>query len=539
VKGAKSAPPELPGFNFVRWLGGGGFADVFLYRQRRPAREVAVKVLRQPAVDQTAREAFDAEADLMAQVSAHSFIVTVHAADVAPDGRPYLVMEYYSRSHLGLRAQQKPFKAADALRIGVQVASAVETAHRAGILHRDIKPANILVNGYGRPGLTDFGIAGLRTADGSATQAVAASLPFAAPEVVSGTDRPVGAAADVWSLAATVHTLLAGRSPFERGSTTRHELLARVLTREPNEIPRSDLPRSLVLLLKQGLNKDPQQRPETAYAFAQALQDIERQLHYSTTPIELLSDEVDLTGPFLEELDNDGTVQTPSRVLEIADVRLPRQPTSEAAVAYAAPAPSAPASPATPATAPDSDVRSLPRLTAAPAVSPAVPTFESAPRPTVSEQGLDTIARPPRVDPLVIVEDERPVRSSRSRWVLSGVAAVVLVAGIVGISVGLSQHGGSANPDPVASTSVQLPAFAADPPQDVHVRRGGNTLYVDWKDGGSRKGDQYRVTLAGHPALPDVTVMHASLPYTGKGSVCVSVRTKRGDALSEPAIKCR
>ena len=89
-----SEPPAIPGYQPRRLLGMGGFADVFLYEQEMPRRSVAVKVLLASSLGDEVRERFRAEADLMATLSHHPSIVTVFHADVAPDGRPYLVMEY-------------------------------------------------------------------------------------------------------------------------------------------------------------------------------------------------------------------------------------------------------------------------------------------------------------------------------------------------------------------------------------------------------------------------------------------------------------
>src|SRR5690606_6384856 len=116
---------------------------------------VAVKVMLPQAVASGGVEAFTAEANVMAQLSSHPAIVSIYEASVSPDGRPYLVMEYCSKPNLQARYRRQRLSVAEALRIGVQVAGGVETAHRAGILHRDIKPANILVTEYGRPALTD------------------------------------------------------------------------------------------------------------------------------------------------------------------------------------------------------------------------------------------------------------------------------------------------------------------------------------------------------------------------------------------------
>src|SRR5690625_4811379 len=91
----------------------------------------------------------------MPQPSAHPPIVTIYHADTAGDGRPYLVMEYCPRPNLSVRYRTAPLGVAESVRIGIRLAGAVETAHRAGILHRDIKPANVLTTDYGWPALTD------------------------------------------------------------------------------------------------------------------------------------------------------------------------------------------------------------------------------------------------------------------------------------------------------------------------------------------------------------------------------------------------
>ena len=165
AKRPPAPPPELPGFTYLELLGSGGFADVYLYEQQLPRRKVAVKVLLPDRMAGGSVEQFTAEANTMAMLSTHPAIVTIYQAGLAEDQRPYLVMENCPRPNLQVRYRAAAFSVAEALRVGIQVAAAVETAHRAGILHRDIKPANILVTEYNRPALTDFGIA--TTTDGA------------------------------------------------------------------------------------------------------------------------------------------------------------------------------------------------------------------------------------------------------------------------------------------------------------------------------------------------------------------------------------
>jgi serine/threonine protein kinase len=282
-------PPELPGYTLIKLIGTGGHADVFLYEQHLPRRQVAVKVLIADAAAGAAqRLAFAAEANLMARVSAHPFIVPIFQADIAPDGRPYLVMEYYPGENFYERAKHGEMTVADVLRTGVQLASAVETAHRVGILHRDIKPANILTSAFARPGLTDFGIASVQGHEDEATEGL--SIPWSPPE--SFGDGLLDPRSDVYSLAATIYTLLCGRSPFEvpGGDNSGSSMISRIERSPLLPTGRADVPASFERLLAHAMAKDPARRPATAIEFAHLLQRIESELGVNVTAVELADD---------------------------------------------------------------------------------------------------------------------------------------------------------------------------------------------------------------------------------------------------------
>lgn len=279
-------PPNLPGYAYVRPLGSGGFADVFLYQQNMPRRVVAVKVLLNPIIndDATAR-ALAAEADVMAGLSSHPAILTVFEASVAPDGRPYLVMEFCPKS-MATRYRTEQIPISEVLSTGIKIASAVEAAHRVGMLHRDIKPSNILVTSYGHPVLSDFGVA---TASATGDEdMIAMSPPWSAPEVVqrrsSGT-----VATEVWALAATIYTLAAGHAPFDvpGGRRSDEQLRARILRAKYAPIGRDDAPASLDAALEGGLKRDPAERYHSARAFGEALQAVQRELGEPVTELEL------------------------------------------------------------------------------------------------------------------------------------------------------------------------------------------------------------------------------------------------------------
>ncbi|MCR8672004.1 serine/threonine-protein kinase, partial [Agrococcus sp. HG114] len=287
-KRAPSAPPELPGYDYVSLLGSGGFADVFLYRQLLPSRQVAIKVLLPDAVNRELIENFRHEANVMAQLSTHPSIVTIYGAAVAPDGRPYLAMEYCPKPNLGVRYRRDRFAVPEVLSLGVQIAGAVETAHRAGILHRDIKPANILVTAYNRPALTDFGIA---TSAGGADDASGMSIPWSPPEAFADPPRS-SPASDVFSLAATLSTLLAGRTPFELpgGSNTSVDLIDRIQRGEISPLARHDVPQRLESVLASAMDPDPGRRYASAMALGRALQQVEAEMALPVTPLDVLDD---------------------------------------------------------------------------------------------------------------------------------------------------------------------------------------------------------------------------------------------------------
>ena len=222
-----------------------------------------------------------------------------------------------------MRARRERFTVEEVLRTGIQLASAVETAHRAGIIHRDIKPANVLVSQYGAPGLTDFGIAG-QLGHGVALDEdddVGVSVPWAPPEVLFGQTNG-DARADVYSLAATLWQLLVGRSPFEvpGGDNTAYALMPRIRSSPVPSTGRADVPVSLERLLSLAMSKDPAARPATALALARALQEVEQEQRFPRTAMVVLDEQgqttlADHSGPRPGDADEDRTrVRSPKAV---------------------------------------------------------------------------------------------------------------------------------------------------------------------------------------------------------------------------------
>ncbi|MGO3146136.1 MAG: serine/threonine-protein kinase [Leucobacter sp.] len=288
------SPPQVPGFDYVRPLGSGGFAQVYLYEQDMPRRVVAVKVLNPGKGSQEAeklREVFEGEADVMARLSSHPSIVTIYQASISLDGAPYIAMEYCPAS-MGALTKGKPASLANVLDAGVRIAGALETAHRAGVLHRDIKPSNVLLTTIGKPVLADFGIAYV-TKRGQVEEAeVAMSIPWSAPEVLQM--RVSGSVpSEVWALGATLYSFAAGRSPFElpdRRQNSRSKLTERITKAVYPAIPGAQGYQEFDEVLAKALRRNPNERFATMAEFGTALQALQRSYGFDVTPFEVVAE---------------------------------------------------------------------------------------------------------------------------------------------------------------------------------------------------------------------------------------------------------
>jgi predicted ATPase/DNA-binding CsgD family transcriptional regulator len=270
-----AAELDAEGLNDATEVGRGGFGIVYRCRQPSLDRTVAVKVLTAD-LDGDNLDRFLREQRAMGRLSGHPNIVNVLQVGVTATGRPYLVMQYHPQDSLGAHIRRSgPLSLAETLRIGVKLAGAVETAHRAGILHRDIKPANILLTEYGEPQLGDFGIArmsgGFETTSGS----IPMSPAFTAPEVLRG--DPPSVASDVYGLAATLFCAVTGHAAFERRSDER--LVAQFVRITNESVPdlRGDgLPDEVCTLLERAMAHLPADRPTSVAEFGEGLRNAQR-----------------------------------------------------------------------------------------------------------------------------------------------------------------------------------------------------------------------------------------------------------------------
>ena len=520
-------PPRIPGFTYISLLGSGGFSDVYLYEQDRPRRKVAVKVLLSGLKTEGARRRFESEANLMAQLSSHPFIVTIFEAEVTEDGHSYLAMEYCSRPSLDIRYRRQRFSVDEVLAVGIQVASAVETAHRAGIAHRDIKPANILVTDYNRPALTDFGISGTLGSD--ADEDAGMSIPWSPPEQFRE-GAVDGVLVDVWALGATLYTLLAGRSPFvlPGADNSQRELISRITSMPVPRLGRADVPESLELALATAMAKSASSRYSSAHAFALALQRIQAELNLSVTPFEVLEERQQ------EDVHPDDGVEE-TRVRNVAAIDPDRTG-------------SAPTFPAR--TWPLTGASRAAEPTAASAAGPvAGPAAGPIPGPAAGPAAEDdwtaqaTVLRSRHTEALPAPDNSEaaPDHGKRNLWLAISGGALLVVAIVVGIVVA------TAAPQPKVLPSDQPsrpPADALDDGSVPDVAKlvgsagAAGKVRFTWTNPQPKPGDTYKwriKTVKGGGSYLSTSATRVDVSANPDEPTCVQVIIVRGDGSASPA----
>jgi Tol biopolymer transport system component len=260
-------------YRIERELGAGGMATVWLAQDLRHDRKVAVKVLRPELAAVIGAERFLAEIKTTANLQ-HPHILPLHDSGEA-GGTVFYVMPYIEGESLRDRlTHERQLPIADAVRIAIEVASALDYAHRHGVIHRDIKPENILLHD-GQALVADFGIAlAVSSAGGSRMTETGMSLGtpyYMSPEQAMG-EREITAKSDVYALGATLYEMLVGEPPFTGPSA--QAIIARVVTEEPRSltVQRKTIPPHVEAAVQVALSKLPADRFGTAAQFAEALE---------------------------------------------------------------------------------------------------------------------------------------------------------------------------------------------------------------------------------------------------------------------------
>ena len=260
-------------YRIERELGEGGMATVYLADDVKHERQVALKVLKPGVAAAVGAERFLAEIRTTARLQ-HPHILPLHDSGEA-DGLLFYVMPHVKGQTLRDRLDAEgQLPVDDALRIGSEIAVALQAAHRNGVLHRDIKPANILLSD-GHAVVSDFGIALSVDGDGPADRLTQAGSSlgtpvYMSPEQASG-DESVDARSDVYALACVVYEMLTGEPPFT--GPTFQSLLAKKVTLEPAPLRtlRSTIPEHVDEVIRKALQRLPTDRPQSAQAFADEL----------------------------------------------------------------------------------------------------------------------------------------------------------------------------------------------------------------------------------------------------------------------------
>ena len=242
--GARLAPATvISRYRIESVLGEGGMGLVYLARQERPDRQVALKLIRPGLADQRMLKRFEQEAEVLGRLL-HPGIAQIYEAGTADAGfgpQPFFAMELVRGVPLTEYASQKELTTRQRLKLMSKVCDAVEHAHQKGVIHRDLKPGNILVTEDGQPKILDFGVARATDSDIQQTMqtdvgALIGTIPYMSPEQVGGDPAELDTRSDVYALGVILFELLAGRLPYSLERRMIHEAARVIREEEPTRL---------------------------------------------------------------------------------------------------------------------------------------------------------------------------------------------------------------------------------------------------------------------------------------------------------------
>jgi hypothetical protein len=408
------------GLTGAKLLGRGGFGTVYQVEEPALHRSVAVKVLHPLQGDEPAR--LDRELRALGMLGGHPHIVMVHGTGLTAHGAPYIVMELMTGGSLNDRLERRgPLPWAEVTAIAVQIAGALETAHRSGILHRDLKPENILVSSLGEVKLADFGIARVHGVEQTKTGTITTSLAYAAPEILAG--HGASAESDVYGLAAALFTLLAGASPFVRPTDeSLMTIVSRIASEPAPDLRPAGVPGIVCDVLERALAKEPGSRQSTALDVAREMQAAQQSLGLPVTPV-LVEGEPDV-------LRSAPRVQEPTGAPPGATVVVSMQPGPAGPLPGVFPPVVAQPTPAPPPAAP-------PPVAAPPGVFPPVvaqPTPAPPPAGPLPGGGFPPVGATPTFPPVGVGGGGPSKRPGISKNVIiAGAAVLAVVIVIIGV----------------------------------------------------------------------------------------------------------
>jgi len=284
---------QISHYRILEKLGAGGMGEVYLAEDMKLGRKVAIKILSEEFTTNRDRlHRFEQEASAASALN-HPNILTIHEVGVDNE-RHYISTEFIDGVTLRKKMISNPLEIREILDVAVQVASALEEAHAAGIIHRDIKPDNIMVRRNGYVKVLDFGLAKLteRSIDRTPSDAEAATKVLVQTDagVVMGTShymspeqargKQVDARSDIWSLGVVIYEMVAGKPPFEGETST--DVIVAITQKEPLPLLRfaPSLPAELDWIITKALRKDRDERYQTIKELLTDLRKLKQRIEF-------------------------------------------------------------------------------------------------------------------------------------------------------------------------------------------------------------------------------------------------------------------
>jgi len=263
-----SAGAQVGKYTVEQVLGTGGMGAVYLATQRKPNRQVALKLIRADAMSWRVKQRLDMEAEILGRLQ-HPNIAQIYEAGIdQQSGSPFLAMEYIDGQELHDHVREAAPGTTERLRLFCALCDAITHAHSKGVIHRDLKPGNVLVSREGQPKVLDFGIA--RATDSGIPQVtmqtqvgqLVGTLYYMSPEQAEGDIANLDTRTDVYSLGVVLHELLTGKLPYPLGGKSLHEAVRIIIEQRPCRLSEEDrsLKGDLEVVVLKALEKERERR---------------------------------------------------------------------------------------------------------------------------------------------------------------------------------------------------------------------------------------------------------------------------------------
>jgi serine/threonine protein kinase len=278
---------EIDQYEIISQIGKGGMGTVYLARDKSLSRRVAIKFLNKKfSQDQDRLQRFFLEARTASALN-HPNIITIYQIGEI-DNHHFIATEFIEGKTLRESIENEPLKLMSVVEIAIQIASALMTAHDAGIIHRDIKPDNIMVRPDGLVKVLDFGVAklseqefgeGISIRIETQQGMIIGTVDYMSPEQAGG--EKVDTLTDIFSFGVVLYYVLAGKLPFEGESPS--EIMSAILTKEPKSLNQFDknIPVEFITIVKKALEKKKENRFQTAEEMLNELKKFKKHLEIS------------------------------------------------------------------------------------------------------------------------------------------------------------------------------------------------------------------------------------------------------------------